>query len=130
MAVNNGNVLQTKSLKSLLNIEGRVGMKAQHSIGFHIKKSFITLYHSIFTITDCWIYDTANLTLFDMGFFEPSVMGAMRAPHYNFLVIAPMIMKFGTGIKLDVFYTTLTKKFVTSLLLRNYDLMTCLLADA
>ena len=53
MAVNNGNVLQTKSLKSLLNIEGRVGMKAQHSIGFHVKKSFITLYHSMFTITDC-----------------------------------------------------------------------------
>ena len=53
----------------------------------------------------------ANLTLFDMGFFEPSVMGvAMRAPHHNFVVVAPMIMKFGTDIKLDVFYTMVTKK--------------------
>ena len=44
-----------------------------------------------------------------MGFFEPSVMGGggdMRAPHHhNFVVIAPMIMKFVTGVKLDVFYT-------------------------
>ena len=41
-----------------------------------------------------------------------------------------MIMKFGTGIKLDVFYTMITKKFVKSLLLRNYDVITCILADA
>ena len=27
----------------------------------------------------------------------------------NFVVIAPMIMKFDTGIKLDVFYTMVTK---------------------
>ena len=45
------------------------------------------------------------LTLFDMGFFEPSVMGGMRdTPHHNFVVIAPMIMKFGTGVKPDVFH--------------------------
>ena len=31
----------------------------------------------------------------------------MRAPHHNFVVIAPMIMKF--SIKLDVFYTMVTK---------------------
>ena len=71
------------------------------------------------------------LTLFDMGFFEPSVIGGMRAPpHHNFVVIAPMIMKLGTGVKLDVFYTTVTKTFVTSLLLRHYDVITCILADA
>ena len=35
--------------------------------------------------------------------------GGMRAPHHNFVVIAPMIMKFGTGVKLDVFYTMATK---------------------
>ena len=29
----------------------------------------------------------------------------MRAPHHNFVVIVPMIMKFGRGIKLDIFYT-------------------------
>ena len=46
----------------------------------------------------------------------------MRAPHHNFVVIAPMIMKFGTGVKLDVFYTMVTEKFATSLLLRHYDL--------
>ena len=40
----------------------------------------------------------------------------MRASHHNFVVIAPMIMKFGTGVKLDVFYTMVTK--------RNCDLTT------
>ena len=35
----------------------------------------------------------------------------MRAPHHNFVVIALMIMKFGTDVKLDVFYTMVTKKF-------------------
>ena len=34
--------------------------------------------------------------------------GSMRAPHHNLAVIAPMIMKFGTGVKLDVFYTMVT----------------------
>ena len=48
-----------------------------------------------------------------MGFFfEPSVMGG---GHHNFVVIALMIMKFGTGVKLDVFYTMATK---------NYDVTT------
>ena len=36
---------------------------------------------------------------------------AMRAPHHNFVVMAPIITKFGTGIKLDVFYTMVTKHF-------------------
>ena len=42
--------------------------------------------------------------------------GGMRALHHNFVVIAPMIMKFGTGVKLDVFYIIVTKKSVTSLI--------------
>ena len=73
-----------------------------------------------------------NLTLFDMGFFlnRQSRGGAMRAPHHNFVVIAPIIMKFGTGVKLDVFYTMVTKEFVMSLLLRHYDVITCILANA
>ena len=33
----------------------------------------------------------------------------MKALHHNFVVIAAMIMKFGTAIKLDVFYTMVTK---------------------
>ena len=67
-----------------------------------------------------------------MGFFEPSVMGegGHEDPHHNFVVIAPVVMKFGTGVKLDVFYTMVTKRFVTSLLLRHYDVITCILADA
>ena len=56
-------------------------------------------------------------------------MGAMRA-HHNFAIIAPMIMKLGTGVKLGVFYTMVTKEFVTSLLSRHYDVITCILADA
>ena len=70
-----------------------------------------------------------------MGFF-PTVKslgggggGGMRAPHHNFVVIAPMIMKFGTGVKLDVFYTMVTEKSVTLLLIRHYDVITCILAD-
>ena len=75
----------------------------------------------------------ASLTLFDMGFFEQSVIvigggGMMIPPHHNFVVIALMLMKFGTGMKLDVFYTMETKN-ITSLLLCNYDIMTCTLAD-
>ena len=68
-------------------------------------------------------WQTLGLTQFDIGFFEPSVMGGGGGG-------APMILKFGTDIKLDVFYTMVTKLFVTSLLLRNYDLITCILADA
>ena len=66
------------------------------------------------------------------AFFELSVMGGGHegSAHHNFVVIAPMIMKFGTGVKLDVFYTMETKEFVTSLLLRHYDVITCILADA
>ena len=56
-----------------------------------------------------------------MGFFEPSVMGGGGMINHKFVVIAPMIMKFGRDIKLDVFYTLVGKKFVTLLLLRNYD---------
>ena len=47
-----------------------------------------------------------------MGFFEPSVGGGgghEGPPHHNFVVVAPMIMKFGTGVKLDVVYTMVTK---------------------
>ena len=64
------------------------------------------------------------LTLFDMGCFE----GMMTPPPLQFITfvfIALMIMKFGTGIKLDVFYTMVTKKFVTLILLHNYDIIAC-----
>ena len=54
----------------------------------------------------------------------------MRAHHYNFVVIAPMIMKLGTGVKLDVFFTLVAKNFVTSLLLRHYDVIACILVHA
>ena len=56
--------------------------------------------------------------------------GGMRALHHTFVVIVPMIMKFGTHIKFDVFYTMVTKNFVMSLLFRNYDVITCILANA
>ena len=54
-------------------------------------------------------FNSTHDRLFDMGFFEPSVMGGGGSPHHNFVVIAPMIMKFGTGI--NVFYT---KKLMTN----------------
>ena len=36
------------------------------------------------------------------GLFEPSVIWGGGGGHHNFVVIAPMIMKFGTGIKPNV----------------------------
>ena len=61
-----------------------------------------------------------------MVFFEPQAWGGgggggggMMAPHHNCVVIAPMIMKLVTGMKLDVFDTTVTKNVVISLLLRK-----------
>ena len=30
-------------------------------------------------------------------------------PHHNFVVVAPMITKFGTGMKFDLFYKMVTK---------------------
>ena len=58
-----------------------------------------------------------------MGFFELTVIGGgggggMRPPCHNFVIIALMIIKFGTAVKLDVFYTMVTKKFVTLVYLR------------
>ena len=59
-----------------------------------------------------------RLVLFDMGFFliRQSLGGGGKGgggeyevPHHNFVVIAPMIMKFGKCITLDVFYTMVTK---------------------
>ena len=32
-----------------------------------------------------------------------------KSGYHNFVVIAPVIMKFRTGMKLDVFYTAVTK---------------------
>ena len=60
---------------------------------------------------------------FTWAFFELSVMAGMMAPHHNFVVMASTILKFGTGMKLDVFYTMVSKEFVMSLLLCSYDIM-------
>ena len=35
----------------------------------------------------------------------------MRALHHNFVVNAPMIMKFRTDVKPDVFYAMVTKNW-------------------
>ena len=37
-------------------------------------------------------------------------------------------MKFGTGIKLDIAYAMVIKKFLMSLFLRNYDIINCIFA--
>ena len=49
-----------------------------------------------------------SLTLFEMGFFELSVIGGGGTNH-KFVVIAPMIMQLGRDTKVDVFYTMVTK---------------------
>ena len=55
----------------------------------------------------------------------------MRGPNHNFVVIAPMIMKFGTGIKLDGFCNILHNGYenVRDVTVRNYDVISCTLAD-
>ena len=56
------------------------------------------------------------LTPFDLGFqLNRQLLGGggawgMRVPHHNFVLIAAMIMKFGKGVKLGVFYTINGKK--------------------
>ena len=52
----------------------------------------------------------------------------MKAPIIKLLLFAPMVMKFGTDVKLDVLYTIIAKNIVTSLLLRHYGIITCILA--
>ena len=73
------------------------------------------------------IYDrntmVKRLTLFDMVFFIFSLGGGHDGPHRNFLVYAPISMKIGTGVEHDVFYTMAANNFLTSLLLRNYDVI-------
>ena len=64
-----------------------------------------------------------------MGFFFTVSHEGGHDVNHNFVVIIPMAMIFGTGIKLRVFYTTVAKMFVTSLLLRVYDVITCILAE-
>ena len=46
------------------------------------------------------------LTLYNMRFFEPSALGEgasweSHCPHHNFVVFAPMIIKFLKSMKLD-----------------------------
>ena len=64
------------------------------------------------------------------GLFWTVSHGGHQVPLHNFVVITLMIMKFDTSIKIDVFYTIVAKKFVISLLSRNYGIIICVLADA
>ena len=66
-----------------------------------------------------------SITLFDMRFF-----GTFSLGEHNFVVYAPVITKSRTVMELDVFYTVVTKTFVTSLPLHNYNVITCINADA
>ena len=52
----------------------------------------------------------------------------MMSPHHKFVVIVPMIMKFAEVSSLTYSTHRCQKKFVT-LLLRNYDIITCILAN-
>ena len=48
-----------------------------------------------------------------MGLFEPLINGGggggHEGPHHNIVINAPMIIKFSTGVKRDVFCTVITK---------------------
>ena len=72
------------------------------------------------------------LTLFDMAFLNHQLWeeGGMRATHHNFVVIASMVTKFTTDIKLDCTLHNGKRRLVMLLLLRNYNVITCILAYA
>ena len=67
------------------------------------------------------------------AFFEPSVMGggggAHDVPPSQICCYCADDHEICRGIKLDVFYTLMSKKVVMSLLLCNYDIITCILAN-
>ena len=87
-------------------------------LAYHRRKTYFSV-SSLFTVFPSFPYE-----------FGAAHSSFHEGLHHNFVVIAPMIMKFGTGIKFDVFYTMVVKKFVTSLLLHNYNFITCMLANA
>ena len=53
----------------------------------------------------------------------------MMSSHHKFVVIVPMIMKFAEVSSLTYSTHLMSKKFVTSRLLHNYDIITCILAN-
>ena len=61
---------------------------------------------------------------FTLACLEPS---ALKGTHHNFVVHAPTIIKLGTDMELDVLMVT--KRFVTMVLLSNYDAITGIYAD-
>ena len=66
------------------------------------------------------------------AFFEPPLMeggggGRMRAP---IIIYCSYDHEICSGIKFDLLYILVRKKFVTSLLLRVYDVVTCIFANA
>ena len=65
------------------------------------------------------------MSLKAMRFFETSVLG--RRDDFVYVL---MITEFRRGMELDVFYTMLTETMLTSLLLYNYNVITCIYADA
>ena len=84
-------------------------------------------YQTRWNAVRCFRKRNRLLTLFDMGFFRTVSYG--RGSHHNFVVLVAMIMKLGTGVKLYVLYTMCSKKTVTSLPLRHYDVIICILPD-
>ena len=60
---------------------------------------------------------------YQMGLFRDiqPCGGGHDDPRHSFVIYAQAIIKFGTVTELRVFYTMVTKTFVTSSLLRYYD---------
>ena len=56
--------------------------------------------------------------------------GGNESSNDNFVVIAPKTMESDASIMLDVFYTMARKRTDASLLLHNYGVITCIVADA
>ena len=46
-----------------------------------------------------------RLPQFYVGFMRPLAVRGHHGPHHNFVAYAPIILKFGTGMHLDLFYT-------------------------
>ena len=68
-----------------------------------------------FLIISLQTKNTFLLTLFNIAFLKHQSLGGGETGaggykgYHNFVVIVLMIVKFGTGMKLDVFYTVIAK---------------------
>ena len=79
--------------------------------------------------------ELASVCLFNLSNLIINLMYNIKKLYFNLISHGLFLNRqswgtMSTGVKLDVFYTMVTKRFVTSLLSRHYDVITCILVYA